>query len=130
MKKTLLSFLLPLLIVSGLSSAQDLLNSAQINDPPLLLNIYPGSQTYCGLLDGCPSGETCINGYCYYFVDLCQQNGWYGDGWCDADCPNPDPDCNSAGNGDDGTDFCAAEGWYGDGICDEGCPNPDPDCDT
>ena len=25
--------------------------------------------------------------------DLCEANGWYGDGMCDGDCDDVDPDC-------------------------------------
>jgi hypothetical protein len=64
--------------------------------------------------------------------DLCAENGWYGDGICDADCPRPDPDCDPVGPPPEPPgqpdDFCAAEGWYGDGVCDEDCPLPDSDC--
>ncbi len=67
--------------------------------------------------------------------DFCEQEGWYGDGICDADCPKPDSDCAQGGEqtgGDDtganGEDFCEQEGWYGDGICDADCPKPDSDC--
>ena len=59
--------------------------------------------------------------------DFCADSGWYGDGICDPDCPEPDPDCESGGD-DSEVDYCEAEGWYGDGICDEGCAKPDPDC--
>jgi hypothetical protein len=59
--------------------------------------------------------------------DFCEEYGWYGDGICDEDCPNPDPDCGGSGGGTG--DFCEELGWYGDGICDEDCPNPDPDCE-
>lgn len=75
--------------------------------------------------------------------DICEQQGWYGDGVCDQDCARPDPDC---GNGQQPPqqqppqqqppqeqppqqgDYCAQQGWYGDGVCDQGCPMPDPDC--
>jgi len=26
-------------------------------------------------------------------ADICEEQGWYGDGICDVDCPKPDPDC-------------------------------------
>lgn len=67
--------------------------------------------------------------------DWCQMWGWYGDGVCDVDCPQPDPDCGGAGGDWDddsgsggGWDYCEMEGWYGDGVCDSDCPQPDPDC--
>jgi hypothetical protein len=30
--------------------------------------------------------------------DLCEVRGWYGDGDCDAFCPQPDPDCEDSNN--------------------------------
>ena len=68
--------------------------------------------------------------------DFCQENGWYGDGICDEDCPKADPDCGGdgggsdppAGSGGDDGDFCAENGWYGDSVCDDDCPKTDPDC--
>ena len=27
-------------------------------------------------------------------ADWCAQEGWYGDGICDASCVQPDPDCD------------------------------------
>ncbi len=64
--------------------------------------------------------------------DFCEEMGWYGDGVCDMDCPNPDPDCEGDGGDwpDPGEgDFCEEMGWYGDGVCDMDCPSPDPDCE-
>lgn len=60
--------------------------------------------------------------------DWCANEGWYGDGVCDADCPQPDPDCSAPPPADDDADICAEQGWYGDGLCDEDCAQPDPDC--
>lgn len=31
--------------------------------------------------------------------DLCAEYGWYGDGYCDDFCPQPDPDCAACGPG-------------------------------
>ncbi|MFQ5490004.1 MAG: hypothetical protein ACE5GE_04715 [Phycisphaerae bacterium] len=59
---------------------------------------------------------------CALDFDWCAEQGWYGDGFCDEDCPEPDPDC------EDMYDFCAEAGLYGDGFCDHDCPRPDPDC--
>ena len=67
--------------------------------------------------------------------DVCELNGWYGDGICDTDCGKPDSDCegldmSEAPNPQDDEDYCAANGWYGDGICDVGCPQEDTvDCE-
>ena len=63
-------------------------------------------------------------------ADWCEVLGWYGDGICDADCPEPDPDCEEAEPPSEppSEDWCEVEGWYGDGICDADCPQPDPDC--
>lgn len=55
--------------------------------------------------------------------DICEAQGWYGDGTCDAFCPEADPDCEGIPG-----DICEALGWYGDEICDSFCPQPDPDC--
>jgi len=67
--------------------------------------------------------------------DVCAEQGWYGDGFCDTDCAMPDPDCSggstgedSGSGGDGGFDLCEVLGWYGDGACDPLCPSPDPDC--
>ena len=76
--------------------------------------------------------------------DLCEQNGYYGDQYCDEDCPQPDPDCKNQGQSDhgdtqsgygdtghsdqNGGDICEQEGYYNDGICDDFCAKPDPDC--
>ncbi|MBH23000.1 MAG: hypothetical protein CMH57_00805 [Myxococcales bacterium] len=62
-------------------------------------------------------------------TDHCAEQGWYGDGFCDEDCAQPDPDCAPPSD-DSGpeSDHCAEQGWYGDGVCDEGCAQPDPDC--
>ncbi|MFT7622723.1 MAG: hypothetical protein ACI9WU_001898, partial [Myxococcota bacterium] len=66
--------------------------------------------------------------------DVCEAEGWYGDGICDSDCPKPDSDCaDGGGSGEGGQwdgagDFCEEMGWYGDGICDEDCDKPDSDC--
>ena len=62
-------------------------------------------------------------------VDYCEEWGWYGDGICDEDCAQPDPDCDEDGSDEDDVDHCEEWGWYGDGICDEDCAQPDPDCD-
>ena len=51
--------------------------------------------------------------------DLCETLGWYGDGECDAFCPQTDADC----------DICEARNRYSDGLCDVVCVRPDPDCD-
>ena len=64
--------------------------------------------------------------------DFCEANGYYGDGICDLNCANPDPDCGTSGDtggSDNGSsDICEVNGYYGDGICDSNCANPDPDC--
>ena len=61
--------------------------------------------------------------------DVCEENGWYGDGYCDQDCARPDPDCGETGGDSGGFDYCAFFDWYDDGFCDVDCPQPDPDCD-
>ncbi len=58
------------------------------------------------------------------YFDLCEINGFYGDGICDPFCLFEDEDCS----GDFG-DICDTAGFYGDGTCDLFCPEHDPDCD-
>jgi hypothetical protein len=61
--------------------------------------------------------------------DVCEDNGWYGDGVCDELCAQPDPDCDNGGATPGGeSDVCADNGWYGDGVCDDFCDQPEPDC--
>ena len=78
--------------------------------------------------------------------DFCQINGLYGDGVCDSNCPQPDPDCTQSPTPSCQSDnicvsnclqpdpdcpvldFCEIEGYYGDDLCDTDCPNIDPDC--
>ncbi len=75
--------------------------------------------------------------------DVCAQEGRYGNGVCDKECAQPDPDCGADPNTPqqpDGQqppggqqppqqgDICEQEGWYGDGVCDQDCAQPDPDC--
>ena len=80
------------------------------------------------------------------FIDECRLNGFYGDGECDAWCPQHDPDCDVCMTGTnglcepycpqvdpdctnpDGSDYCEERDWYGDGECDTGCVD-DPDCE-
>lgn len=112
----------------------------------------PGRCVECLRDSDCGSGGTCVNpGVCEISDDRgptpdgtdpgsdptdpgtdpqpsddpCETNGWYGDGFCDEGCLNPDPDCAEGG---DTTDYCQEYGWYGDGQCDDFCANPDPDC--
>lgn len=57
-------------------------------------------------------------------TDYCELAGWYGDGYCDTFCPDPDPDCATASS----ADWCEEYGFYGDDFCDDFCPEIDPDC--
>ncbi len=62
---------------------------------------------------------------CEGLTDHCEANGYYGDGFCDRTCEQPDPDCV-----DEPTpDACLEEYRYADGPCDEDCAWQDPDCD-
>ncbi|PIR48802.1 hypothetical protein COU80_03875 [Candidatus Peregrinibacteria bacterium CG10_big_fil_rev_8_21_14_0_10_55_24] len=69
-------------------------------------------------------------------TDFCLEEGWYGDGECDFDCPKPDPDCRPGGAEeedledlyDEDVDLCDLRGLYDDGECTPDCPQPDPDC--
>jgi len=60
--------------------------------------------------------------------DWCAAYGYYGDGYCDLDCPQYDSDCEAYDSGDGSGDWCEAYGYYGDGYCDWDCPYADPDC--
>ena len=65
--------------------------------------------------------------------DECELYGYYGDGQCDPQCSQPDPDCTQQQGQEDGSsmqsdDQCELYGYYGDGECDFFCHQPDPDC--
>ncbi len=51
--------------------------------------------------------------------DLCEVNGWYGDGICDVYCDEDDPDCEPEGDDDDTDDD--DDGDDDDGGGDDGC---------
>ena len=47
----------------------------------------------CGNV-GCPSGWSCYNSNCLPpNTDFCEYFGFYGDGICNSNCPEHDPDC-------------------------------------
>ncbi len=61
--------------------------------------------------------------------DLCDRQGWYGDGQCDAFCQAPDPDCGAGTCTYDGVVYSDGEGFASTDGCNScGCNDGDVVC--
>ena len=61
--------------------------------------------------------------------DLCERQGWYGDGQCDTFCQAPDPDCGAGSCVYNGVTYQDGDGFPSSDGCNScGCNNGDVAC--